>query len=276
MAAGWCSPAVRRLHSRDVSLGRCGLERCGARGSGDLRTARRHVYPGRDVRRRRVASGRTPRAGGNRHRVDAGRPVPGESQLGLRRRVSLRRPEQLWRPARIAASGRPGSSGRLGRDPGRRLQPSGPGGKLPGLFRILFHGSLPHPLGRRSQFRRSLVGCRPPVRYRKRADVGPRFPRRRTAFGRGPCDVRLQRAAHPGGAAGKRPADRQRARPDGSCDRREQSERCPADRSAATERLRSGRGVERRFPPQRPHVAHRRFGRLLPGFRTCGALGQSL
>src|SRR5207248_10589098 len=65
-----------------------------------LRIARRHLHPGRDVRGHHPAPRRVEGPGNHGRRVDAGRAIPRQPQLGLRRRLPLRRPGLLRRPGR--------------------------------------------------------------------------------------------------------------------------------------------------------------------------------
>ena len=62
--------------------------------------------PPRGRSRRHPPAARPPRAGRHGRRDHAGRPVPGDAQLGLRRRAPLRGAGQLRRPAGLATAGR--------------------------------------------------------------------------------------------------------------------------------------------------------------------------
>ena len=96
-----------------------------------LRAARRHVHGRGHVRRGDRAPRRPRRARRHRHRAHAGRPVPRDAQLGLRRRRPLRAAVDLRRARRPAAARRRVPRTRPRRRPRRRLQPPRARGQLP-------------------------------------------------------------------------------------------------------------------------------------------------
>ena len=149
------------------------LDRPAARGPGLLRAARRHLHAGGHLRRRHSPARKPARAGRHGHRADAGGPVSGRPQLGLRRRPPLRPAEQLRRPAWPAAPGQRLPCAGVGDLAGRGLQPPRAGGQLPARIRALLLGPLSHLLGAGVQLRLWRLGRGPGLRPGQRADVDP-------------------------------------------------------------------------------------------------------
>ncbi len=88
-------------------LARPGLERRSrSPRPGHLRAAPGDIHPGGDPGRHHRPPRRVEGAGRHRSGTDAAGPVPGQPQLGLRRRQSLCRPEQLWRTVGPETTGR--------------------------------------------------------------------------------------------------------------------------------------------------------------------------
>ena len=192
----------------------------------------------------------------------------GRPQLGLRRRLSLRRAEQLRRAAGAAAVGRRRPSGRAGGDSRRGLQPLRPRGKLPRQVRPLFHRSLPHAVGKG----RSITTGRTAIAVRQfvidnacmwvrdfHVD-GLRLDAVHAIYDFGPRHILAEIQAA---------VQQEAARADRLVHVIAESNQNDVRliRPQRARRLRAGRRLERRFPPQRPRAADRRARRLLPGFR---------
>ncbi len=210
-------------------------------------------------------------------RADARGPVPRRPRLGLRRRLSLRRAEQLRRPAGLAAAGRRRPPGRPGRVPRRGLQPSRAGGELPASkFGPYFTDRYRTPWGKAINYDGPDSD---PVRQfviDNACYVGAGFPPRRPAAGRRACDLRFQPAAHPGRHPGGRAARGRAARRTVHVIAESDQNDVRLVRPAA----RGGYGLDGVWSDDFHHSVHalldRRAGRLLPGFRPPGAVGQGL
>jgi hypothetical protein len=126
-----------------------------SRRHGALRTAHRHVHRRGHVRRGDPAPAPAPRPRGHADRGDAGRSVPGDAQLGLRRRLPVRRAALLrrTRPVSPASSTPPTASGSASCSTSCTTT-SGPKATCSGTVCAVLHRRLPHPVGRRGQRRR--------------------------------------------------------------------------------------------------------------------------
>ena len=225
-----------------------------------LRAARRHVLrrPARSTgvaeRLRELA-----RARRDGDRADAGRDLPRQPQLGLRRRLHLRAASGLRRPGRAAPARRRRARGGAGGDPRRRLQPHRAGRRRLSPRSGRTSPTATRRLGRRD---RLLAAGRARVGDPERRAVGARLPHRRAAARR---DARgLRRLARR--TCSRELADRVRAI-DPACarDRRDGDRRPAPDRAVGPRRA-----VGRRVPPRAPRPAHRRARGLLRRLRAVG------
>ena len=283
-ASRWQPEGVHRpsavFFPESLSLVGRGLARRRPRGPGDLRVARR-----RRSRRRARFDAIMPRlpelrcAGRDGDRADAGGPVRRRPQLGLRRRLSLRRAEQLRR-ARGPCSGwsMPPISAGLAVILDVVYNHFGPEGNYLGQLRPLFHRPLPHAVGQG----RSITTGRTATPVRQfvidnacgcgcaiftSTACGSTRSKPSTTSARGTSWPRF-----------RRPCRREAARAGRSVHVIAETNQNDVRlvRPRGPRRLRAGRRVERRFPPQRPRPVDRRARRLLPGFRPAGAAGQGL
>ena len=177
-----------------------GWEGGAARGLDRLRAARRHVHHRRDAGRRDRPAGPPRRPRHRPGRADAGRRVPRQARMGVRRGPPVRRARALRRPGRAEALRRRLPLARP-RGPARRgLQPPRAERQLPAGVRSLLHRQAPHALGRGGEPRRRRQRRGASLDRRQRADVAARLPHRRAAARRRARAGRRQRRAPPGPA----------------------------------------------------------------------------
>ena len=146
-------------------------------------------------------------------RVDAGRRLPREIRLGIRRRQSVCTHAVVRTPGRLPALRQHGARRRHRGHPGRRLQPSRSGRELPArLCAGVLHRQVHERVGRRDQFRRPGRGARPRVLHRQRGLLDRRISSRWPAARRDAADLRCVGRARPGSdrppRARRRPGDR--------------------------------------------------------------------
>ena len=157
-------------------------------------------------------------------------------------------------PTGLAALRRGRARARAGGHPRRRLQPPrGLGHARYGELRPVLHRSLQHCLGQGDQLRRPRERSRARMGPAERRRMGRGLPRRRSAAGRDPRDLRPGREADRRGARRARP----RRAPRDPRDRRVRPERPaghPPDRAG---RLRLRRAVGRRLPPRSAELSWR-------------------
>ena len=159
----------------------------GARRSGVLRAARRHVHPRGDVRRRGVPAARSARPWHHGGRADAGRRVLRASATGATTAsICSRRTPPTAGPTGSSVWSTPATRTASRVVPRRRLQPPRPRGELPRRVRPVLHGPLPHAVGRCAQLRWRRQRRGPALLRRQRARVADGVSRRRAAAGRRP------------------------------------------------------------------------------------------
>ena len=230
-----------------------------ARGARPLRAARRHVLERGNVRRSRPASARAARARRHCDRADAGRDVPRQPQLGLRRRSTPSRRTSLRRPGGARAARGRGAPRGPRRHPRRRLQPHRPRLRGDRRVRPVLHRRARHVLGRRD---RLLAARRARMGDPERGAVDARLPDRRPAPRRRARDLRrsephvLDRAARP----------RRRHRHLG-----DEPRGPPAARRVGTRR-----DVARQPPPRAPRPADRRATGYYADFGSIDGLVREL
>ena len=172
--------SVRGHRPPGVRLDRPGVDGDLAPAPDHLRAARRDVFAGGNLCRRRRPARRSGASGRDGDRAHAGGGVPGRTQLGLRRRGSLRSLEGLRHSGRSAiARGHRARVGARG-DSRCRLQPRGAGGRVPDrVLSRLLHRTSSQPVGRWREPGRRTVRARARVLHRERAPLADRVSRRR-------------------------------------------------------------------------------------------------
>ena len=160
LAARGAARAVARARPGRLRLDRRRLACSRRRRPGRLRAPRRHVQRRGDVRRRRRAPGRAPRARRQRDRAHARDHLPRRARLGLRRRAARRAASRLRRAGGARAPRRRRARRRAGRPARRRPQPRRPGRRRdPRRARPVLHGPSRDALGPRARLRRTAASA---------------------------------------------------------------------------------------------------------------------